>query len=231
MTLNPVITTLVVDDDFRVADLHAEFVARTPGFEVIGRAHTARAAYEAVAVRAPDLVLLDLYLPDEFGLDLLRRLRSVATPPYVIVITAAKDVATVQQAMRMGVMHYLVKPFSSERLREHLLAYRQARDRMGRLDEASQEDVDRLYSLMRSSPAAAGPTGAADAVDPTLQSVLAAVRASPEPLSAAEVAARLGLSRPTAQRCLTRLWERQMVVRRLQYGTTGRPTHLYSGTA
>ena len=222
------ITTLVVDDDFRVADIHAEFVARTPGFEVIGRAHTAQAAYEAVIGQSPELVLLDLYLPDEFGLDLLRRLGSVRTPPYVIVITAAKDVATVQQAMRMGVMHYLVKPFSSDRLREHLLAYRQARDRMGRLGEASQDEVDRLYSLMRSSPAAR-PAGAPDAVDPTLESVLEAVRSSPEPLSATEVATRLGLSRPTAQRCLTRLWERQLVVRRLQYGTTGRPTHLYSG--
>ena len=224
------ITTLVVDDDFRVADINAEFVARTPGFEVIGRAHTAQAAFEAVVEHAPELVLLDLYLPDEFGLDLLRRLGSVRTPPYVIVITAAKDVATVQQAMRMGVMHYLVKPFSSERLREHLLAYRQARDRMGRLDEASQDEVDRLYSLMRFSPAG-GPAarpGGAEATDPTLEAVLDAVRTAGAPLSATEVAARLGLSRPTAQRCLTRLWERQLVVRRLQYGTTGRPTHLYS---
>lgn len=220
------IRTLVVDDDFRVADINAEFVARTPGFEVVGRAHTAAAAFEAVVDLGPELVLLDLYLPDEFGLDLLRRMRGVSTPPYVIVITAAKDVATVQQAMRLGVIHYLVKPFSSDRLREHLLAYRQARDRIGRLDEASQEDVDRLYSLMRSSPGPrSGPRP--DHSDPTIDSVLAALRASPEPLSASEVATRVGLSRPTAQRCLTKLWERQQVVRRMQYGATGRPTHLY----
>jgi response regulator of citrate/malate metabolism len=220
-----VIRTLVVDDDFRVADINAEFVAKTPGFQVVGRAHTARAAYEAVVKLSPELVLLDLYLPDEFGLDLLRRLGAVDTPPYVIVITAAKDVATVQQAARLGVMHYLVKPFSSDRLREHLLAYKKARERLGRLGEASQEEVDRLYSLLRSGSAGTG--SAPEPADPTLGMVLEALRASPEPLSAAEVAARLGLSRATAQRHLTRLWEREQVVRTLQYGSTGRPTHLY----
>jgi response regulator of citrate/malate metabolism len=221
-----VIRTLVVDDDFRVADINAEFVDKTPGFEVVGRAHTAKAAYEAVAKLAPELVLLDLYLPDEFGLDLLRRLREVNTPPYVIVITAAKDVATVQQAVRLGVLHYLVKPFRSDRLREQLLAYKKARERLGRLGEASQEEVDRLYSLLRSG---SGPAGASvEPADPTLEMVLDALRASPEPQSAADVASRVGLSRPTVQRHLTRLWERDQVVRTLQYGTTGRPTHLYS---
>lgn len=220
------IRALVVDDDFRVADINAEFVEKTPGFEVVGRAHTAKAAYEAVLELSPDLVLLDLYLPDEFGLDLVRQFRAVKTPPYVIVITAAKDVATVQQAARLGVMHYLVKPFNSERLRDHLLAYKKARERLGKLGEASQEEVDRLYSLLRSGSSSAGPSP--EAADPTLEAVLEAVRDSPEPLSASELATRLGLSRPTAQRHLTRLWERNQVVRRLQYGTTGRPTHLYS---
>ena len=222
------IRTLVVDDDFRVADINAEFVEKTPGFEIIGRAHTAKAAYEAVVELSPDLVLLDLYLPDEFGLDLVRRFRAVKTPPYVIVITAAKDVATVQQAARLGVMHYLVKPFNSDRLREHLLAYKKARERLGKLGEASQEEVDRLYSLLRSGSSSTG--ASPEAADLTLESVLDAVRASPEPLSAAELAVRLGLSRPTAQRHLTRLWERHQVVRTLQYGSTGRPTHRYSAS-
>lgn len=223
------IRTLIVDDDFRVADINAEFVEKTPGFEVVGRAHTAKAAQEAVVNLSPELVLLDLYLPDEFGLDLVRRFRTLNAPPYIIVITAARDVATVQQAARLGVMHYLVKPFNSERLREHLLAYKQARERLGRLGEASQEDVDRVYSLLRSTSSAAAGTGP-EAADLTLESVLEAVRAAPGPVSAADLAAQLGLSRPTAQRHLTRLWERHQVVRTLQYGTTGRPTHLYSAT-
>jgi response regulator of citrate/malate metabolism len=220
-----VIRTLVVDDDFRVAEINAEFVDKTPGFEVVGRAHTAKAAYEAVVALSPELVLLDLYLPDEFGLDLLRRFSAVSTPPYVIVITAAKDVTTVQQAVRLGVMHYLVKPFKSDRLREHLLAYKRARERLGKLGEASQDDVDRLYSLLRSGSPRAVP--AAEPPDLTLEMVMEALRASAEPLSASDVASRVGLSRPTAQRHLTRLWERQQVVRTLQYGATGRPTHLY----
>ena len=67
-----VITTLVVDDDYRVADIHASMVERVPGFTVVGRAHTAAQARTEIARRKPDLVLLDLYLPDEHGLDLIR---------------------------------------------------------------------------------------------------------------------------------------------------------------
>jgi len=85
------IRTLVVDDDFRVADLHCAYVGRVAGFSVVGRAHTGEQALQSVDRLRPDLVLLDIYLPDISGLEVLGRLREDDHPPVdVISITAAR---------------------------------------------------------------------------------------------------------------------------------------------
>jgi two-component system CitB family response regulator len=89
------ITVLVVDDDFRVAQLHAEFVGQIPGMKVVGHAHTAAAALDAVSRHQPDLVLLDIYLPDASGLRVLRRLRAMPDQrPDVMLLTAARATST-----------------------------------------------------------------------------------------------------------------------------------------
>ena len=74
------IRTLIVDDDFQVASIHADYVDRVDNFTVAGVAHTAAAAAAAVQQLHPDLILLDLYLPDEGGLSLLARLRDGPGP-------------------------------------------------------------------------------------------------------------------------------------------------------
>ena len=65
------VRVLVVDDDFRVADLHAQFVRRVAGFEVVGIALDGAQAPARGRAARPDLVLLDMYLPDGLGTDLL----------------------------------------------------------------------------------------------------------------------------------------------------------------
>ena len=69
------ITVLVVDDDFRVARIHSAFVDRVEGFRTIGVANTGQEALRLAVALVPDLILLDLYLPDVFGLDVLNRMR------------------------------------------------------------------------------------------------------------------------------------------------------------
>ncbi|HEY6016016.1 MAG TPA: response regulator, partial [Gaiellaceae bacterium] len=106
------IRALIVDDDPMTASIHRSYVERVPGFEVAGEAHSGRAALEAVRELRPDLVLLDIYLPDISGLEVLRRLREPDAPHVdVIAVTAAKDVGTLRTAIHGGVIHYLVKPF------------------------------------------------------------------------------------------------------------------------
>lgn len=107
------IDVLVVDDDFMVARIHRGYVERLEGFRVIGEVHSGVEVVEAVRRLRPHLVLLDVYLPDRNGLDVLRDLRAEAGLTVdVVVVTAARDVETVRAALHGGVASYLVKPFS-----------------------------------------------------------------------------------------------------------------------
>ncbi len=123
------IRTLVVDDDYMAASVHRSYTERIHGFEVVGEAHTGRETIELARRLRPDLILLDIYLPDISGLDVIRALREPGSAPVdVIAITSAKDVDTLRRAMQGGVIHYLVKPFFFDTFRERLRPSGRRRD-------------------------------------------------------------------------------------------------------
>ncbi|MFF7372164.1 response regulator [Streptomyces tricolor] len=229
------IDVLVVDDDVRVAEINAQYVGKVPGFRVAARAHSAAQALAAVERGPVDLVLLDHYLPDRTGLDLVHRMREQGHGTDVIMITAASDVTTVQQAMRVGALHYLVKPFTFAALRARLDSYaalRRTVDRVGGQGLTGQEQVDRIFAALRTpsvTPAAPGlPTGHSA---PTADLICGVLHRAGHPLSAHEVAARTGLSRSTAQRYLRHLEQAGRLSLSLKYGDTGRPEHRYAWVA
>jgi len=222
------IRTLVVDDDFMAASIHRSFVERVHGFEVVGEALTGAGAIEQVTLLHPNLVLLDVYLPDMSGLDVIRRLREAGTHEVdFIAITSAKDVRTLRGAMQGGVIHYLVKPFSFETFRERLESYASVRKRLDRLNETDQDEIDRLYSMLRAHGGGTLPKGISS---PTLSLVIEVVRDSGGEISAAEVSQRAGISRGTARRYLEHLASAGSLDLTLRYGAAGRPEHLYRWT-
>src|SRR5207253_8192558 len=126
--------------------------------------HSGAAALADVDQMRPDLILLDIYLPDLSGLEVLQRLREDAPPPVdVIAITAARDVESLRAAMRGGVVHYLIKPFLFHNSEEQLLSYAAARERMTRIGRAEQGDVDRIFGTLRTARTEALPKGLSDA--------------------------------------------------------------------
>ncbi len=218
------IDVLVVDDDLRVAALHRAYVEMVEGFRVVGEAYSGAGALEAVARLQPDLVLLDVYLPDIAGLEVLRRLR--ASPEQrvdVIVVTAARDAASIEEALRNGSLYYLVKPFGAARLRERLVAYGEMRRKLSSLSEASQGAVDEIYAALRTSAERELPKGHSPQ---TLGTIVETLRGAGRDLSAEEVAAETGVSRATAQRYLSHLARIGRIELVLRYGP-GRPEHRY----
>ena len=168
-----VIKTLIVEDDYHVASIHGAYLRRVDGFEVAGHASTlASGRAEIASGSTPGLVLLDIYLPDGNGIDLIREALEVEGPrPDFLVITAARDMKSVRAAMQLGAVHYLVKPFNFQQLEERLIAYRELSRRLDRIgdaeDEAEQHEVDALYNLLRGARGAAkGTVGSDDGVDP-----------------------------------------------------------------
>lgn len=223
------IRTLVVDDDFRVADVHSAYVEKVVGFAVAGKAHTGAEALLSVDRLRPDLVLLDLYLPDMSGLDVLQRLREDERPPVdVIMITAARDVDSLRAAMRGGVVHYLIKPFRFAAFSEKLSSFAAARARIGRLASAEQGDVDRIFGALRAPGTEPPPKGISDT---TLNLVVGALRGATSGLAANDVADTAGISRVTARRYLEHLCRLGKAELTMRYGGPGRPEHRYRLTA
>jgi response regulator of citrate/malate metabolism len=224
-----VIRTLVVEDDALVAEVHASYVERVPGFAVAGVAHRATEALEMLASRPVDLVLLDFHLPDVKGLDMLRALRARSAEPVdVIAVTAARDPESIRQAVAHGVSQYLVKPFAFATFADKLERYARYRAQVEGAAEPDQAEVDALLGTLRGSTARTLPKGLSAT---TLDNVRDAVREAGQALTASEVAGRSGLSRVTARRYLEHLVVEGVLTLSMRYGGTGRPEHLYSWPA
>jgi response regulator of citrate/malate metabolism len=219
------IRTLIVDDDFRVADLHRTFVEKVPGFTVVGQAGTGAEALRMVASTRPDLLLLDIYLPDISGLEVMRTIREAgASHVDIIAITAARDVETLRTAMQGGVTHFLIKPFRFAALKEKLESYAAMRQRLAQLSEADQHAVDTLYRILRQSGSEALPKGLSQ---PTLELVMRILQDAGRDLAATDVAELASLSRVTARRYLDHLVQSGRVELVMRYGSPGRPEHRY----
>jgi response regulator of citrate/malate metabolism len=203
---------LVVEDDFRVANMHAAIIDALPGFTVSDIANTLAAARRAESV---DLALVDVYLPDGSGIDLVRELRCDS-----IVLSAATEADTIRAAMAAGALSYLVKPFAPTELAARLSGYARYR-RILAGNNLGQADVDAALDALR--PRIAAQVSPAVSISPTKDLVLQALAGADGPMSAAEVAAAIGVSRATAQRYLAGLATSDEVKVGLRYGTTGRP--------
>lgn len=206
---------LVVDDDFRVAGLHRDAVDSVPGFRALEPTRSLTAARAAIAAERPDLLLVDNYLPDGEGIELVR-----ATDVDALVLSAATDAATVRRALRAGAIGYLLKPFDARALRDRLERYARYRNVLDAA-ELEQDDVDRALAIVHGEPV----TTTRSATEQLVLATLGAGEAS-----AGEVADACGISRATAQRHLAALAARGIVDVRLRYGSTGRPEHRYAAS-
>ncbi|MGQ5262864.1 response regulator [Micromonospora sp. ZYX-F-536] len=219
------IGVLVVDDDFMVARIHRGFVERLDGFRVVGTAGTGEQAVAAVDEFGPDLVLLDLYLPDMFGLDVVTRLRAARHDCDILVISAAREAETVRRAVRYGAVNYLLKPFGFDELRTRLEQYAARRNSLRAAVVSDQADVDRVLSRGGSHVTPTLPRGLSIE---TAELVERALRENSGSLSAAECANQVGISRVSARRYLEHFSTTGRAAVTLRYGAAGRPERRYS---
>ncbi|MFF5256647.1 response regulator [Streptomyces leeuwenhoekii] len=216
------IRVLVVEDDPVAADAHVLYVGRVPGFTAVGKAHTGAEARRLLDRTPVDLLLLDLHLPDVHGLQLARTLRAAGYLADVIAVTSARDLAMVREGVSLGVVQYVLKPFTFATLRDRLVRYAEFRRTAG--EAGGQEEVDRALATLRAPGPAALPKGLSA---PTLERVTAALRDTAEGLTASGLAQVVGISRITARRYLEHLVDAGRAARSPQYGQVGRPELVY----
>ncbi|MEL3919580.1 response regulator [Aeromonas enteropelogenes] len=224
--MDPIIT-LVIEDDDRIGAILSELVAATPGFSLLGRAGTLAQADEMMAGVVPQLLLVDISLPDGSGLEWVSRLRSHNREAYVIMVTASREVETIQQALNLGVHDYIIKPLRLFRIQQSLDEILQLHRKLCERGRLEQEDLDKL--LGKGRPQAREMRITPKGIDSiTLRQVLELLAGEPDSVFSTDtVALRLSLSRTTARRYLEYLESEDRVDVELNYGQRGRPERRY----
>lgn len=218
------IRTLVVEDDRAVAEINTAYVHRMPQFTVVDTVFNAAAALDRVSKRPIDLVLLDFNLPDAPGLELCRAFHSRPSAPDVIAVTAARDSDTVRRAVSLGVVQYLVKPYTFATFSAKLQGYANYRDQLREGGLTDQRAVDQSLAALRGADRIQMPKGLSATTYDLVSGIL---RGAPGPLSANEVAATAGISRVSARRYLEYLCRSGLAEVIPDYGRVGRPLNRY----
>ncbi len=218
---------LIVEDDPKIAEIHRHFTEKVANFNVCGIANSLDDAEKMSELLEPDLILLDLYFPEGLGTDILWKIRARHQATDVILITAAKELETLQGAIRGGVFDYILKPVMFPRFKEALERFKEYRERITKGATLDQDEIDRLLHPYKDSNP--GEPDYPKGIDPlTLKKIYAVFKQEhPDGFSAEEVGQQIGASRTTARRYLEFLTVQQRLTAELIYGAVGRPERKY----
>lgn len=221
-------SVVIVEDEIAVAQLLADYLGQCDDFQVLGIATDKATASRLVALGQPELLLLDIHLPDGNGLELLGELRRQGVGSDVIMVTAAKEVAALEKAMQLGAFDFLVKPIMLARLDQALAKFRARHQQLQQGEVLTQSLVDKLLGT-DSGAGVASDTRLPKGIDAvTLSKVRQLFQEDPQAqLSAEKVGALIGASRSTARRYLEFLLTQHELVADLSYGSIGRPERCY----
>ncbi|MFL0365833.1 response regulator [Pseudobacillus sp. 179-B 2D1 NHS] len=223
------IKAVIAEDDFRVADIHEKFLNKFDQIEVIGKALNAEQTLELLDEQQPDLLLLDVYMPDQLGSDLLPVIRENHQQVDILMITAATDREILEKALHYGVEYFLIKPVKMERFNQIIEEYLKKSQLLRSTQEVDQEIVDMVFNkLSKHSAAINRETSLPKGVDEiTLSKVTEVLAKSDKGLSAEQAADQIGASRTTARRYLEYLVSIQECRAEVVYGVVGRPERKY----
>ncbi|MHA7966826.1 response regulator [Paenibacillus sp. CAU 1782] len=248
------INVLIVEDDPMVAMLNSQYLSQISGFDCVGKASSLNEADSLLRRLNVDLVLLDIYLMGDNGLDLLSGLTSKTPGIDVIMISAAADGASIGRALRHGAIDYLIKPFTFERFRQALERYSGGKELMSPEVSLCQAQVDQWLvgegpnSLQNPSSAPLLKSASRPETSPpyqpqsflrqaelpkgltpaTLQLVAEGIaETGGKWFSTRELADHIGISRISTRKYLEHLLSLKQLATRQQYQSTGRPLSQY----
>ncbi|CAG9609029.1 response regulator [Pseudoneobacillus rhizosphaerae] len=221
------IKVVIAEDDFRIADIHEKFLMEFKEFEVVGKALNGEETLQLLKAKLPDLLLLDIYMPDMMGADLLPIIREGFPKMGIIMITAATDKEFIEKALSYGVESYLIKPVNRERFEEVILEFVKKHSLLMSNQEVNQTYIDFLFGKGKQERKGHG-LGLPKGIDEiTLGKVKAVLFEKREGLSAEEVGKEIGASRITARRYLEYLSSINEAKTEVVYGIVGRPERKY----
>ena len=216
---------LIVEDDPMVAMINEQFVSRHKDFVVAHKCNDGKSALEYLDENEVDLIILDVYMPYMDGFETLRQIRKKQISVDVIMVTAANEREQLKEGLHLGVVDYLVKPFTFERFKVALDKFIAQVEALKDLDKVNQKNIDFLIDKSRKNANELYPKGIQEK---TLQTIIEHLKENKNKwLTGDEIAEKVGLTGVTVRRYMTHLSETGMVIADMNYGTGGRPCMLY----
>jgi two-component system CitB family response regulator len=217
---------MIIEDDPMVREINAKFLRKIDGFILYKSVSNLTDAKKFVLEKKPDLILLDVFLPKENGIDFLKWIRSEEIAVDVILITADKTIERVQEALRYGAEDYIIKPFDFERLEEALNQFKERHYIFKKSDVIEQVDLDKLISNTNIIQEEDGYIKGLNKY--TYNSVWDEVEKSDyKYFTAEEVAEKIGIARVTVRKYLDYMEKSGKIEMLIEYGKVGRPQHKY----
>lgn len=225
------IKIFIVEDDPMVKEINTRFLEKIEGFKVVGDASNIEEAKDKIIKAKVDLILLDVFLPDGKGIDLLKWVRINEVQIDTILITADKCKSSVDEAFKYGAIDYLIKPFKFERFKEALYNYRSRFIELRKVDNMNQDYIDQ-YILKINTNSIEEEVEEKELCKglslKTYNKIIDYMKEKyREYLTAEEIAKGSGLARVTARRYLEKMVEEGRVEINQEYGKIGRPTNYY----
>ncbi|RHW36860.1 response regulator [Lysinibacillus yapensis] len=222
------IKAVIAEDDFRVATIHEKFLVNYKEIEVVGKALNGKETLDLLKQTNPDLLLLDVYMPDQLGTDLLPIIRKEFPAVDIIMITAATDKEILVKALQYGIEHFLIKPVKMELFHQIIEEYLTKSQLLESKQEVDQDLVNRLFRKIDSSSSNSKDSSLPKGIDEiTLVKVKSVLKSCETSLSAEQVSERIGASRTTARRYLEYLITVKECKAEVVYGVVGRPERRY----
>jgi len=216
------IRILIIEDDPMVVDINRKVVQEVVGYKVVGTAKNGEQALEMCLRLKPNLIILDIFMPQQNGLEFLKEMRKHTLDADVIMVTASQDLLHLKEGMRYGVVDYIVKPFRLERLKTALENYRRTAYALEGKNNLCQGDIDSM--MKRCDTEKEVPKGLSEY---TLNIIRKYLSENHNFYTSDEIADTLGLARVTVRRYLEFLTSKQEAEMNLEYGNIGRPLKKY----
>ena len=216
---------LIVEDDPMVAMINEQYIKRNKNFQLVGKCKDGAAALEFLEQNSVDLIVLDVYMPHMDGLETLRTIRNRQIPVDAIMVTAANDRSSVEEALHLGIVDYLVKPFTFDRFQMALEKYISQTNAFKDFDTLNQKNIDHIIDNSRKKSEDAFPKGIQEK---TLLLIMEYLRGNASTwFTGDEIAERVGLTGVTVRRYMNFLAESGRVTAEMNYDTGGRPCMRY----
>ncbi|MDS0525526.1 response regulator [Clostridium sp. SHJSY1] len=219
------IQVVIVDDDPMVRKVNSMFLKKVEGFNLEKATSTIAELKKLISAKKPDLILLDVYLPKENGINFLKWLREQEIAIDIILITAENSIEKIQESFRYGVVDYLIKPFTFERFKEALNQFKDRYNRLKRNDELEQDELDKLIFSVNAFSNDEVIKGFSKYTYELIYEEIK--KRNKEDFTAEDLAGKLGMSRVTVRRYLEYMENEKSVEKLIEYGKVGRPLNKY----